>query len=127
MSPDDGRSVTGVAAMHAKAMISDHEFKLGLRQVASPVAIVTSRMGEVRNGLTATAVCSVSAEPPTMLACVNRNASAEAIIAESGKFAINFLTEDQHPIAPQFESKIQSATGEQFLTSGTPKTEHLPA
>jgi len=99
--------------MRAKAMISDHEFKLGLRQVASSVAIVTSRMGEVRNGLTATAVCSVSAEPPTMLACVNRNASAEAIISESGKFAINFLTEDQHAIARLF-SKSKLAADQRF-------------
>jgi flavin reductase len=88
--------------MRPKAIVPDHEFKLGMRQVVSSVAIVTSRSREVRNGLTATAVCSVSAEPPTVLACVNRNASAERIIAESGTFAINFLAEDQHNIARLF-------------------------
>jgi flavin reductase (DIM6/NTAB) family NADH-FMN oxidoreductase RutF len=84
-----------------------------MRQVTSPVAIVTSRIGDIRNGLTATAVCSVSAEPPTMLACINRNTSAEAIIAESGKFAINFLAEDQHAIARLF-SKSKLAADERF-------------
>jgi flavin reductase len=93
--------------MRAKTVVFDHEFKLGMRQVVSSVAVVTSRAGSVRNGLTATAVCSVSAEPPTMLACINRNASAEAIIAESGHFAINFLAEAQHNIARLFsKSKL---------------------
>lgn len=96
--------------MRAKATVPDHEFKLGMRQVASSVAIVTSRAGGRRNGLTATAICSVSAEPPTVLVCVNRNASAEAIIAESGHFAINFLAEEQHNIARLFsKSKLDAA------------------
>jgi flavin reductase len=99
--------------MRTKAIVADHDFKIGMRQVASSVAIVTSRIGDIRNGLTATAVCSVSAEPPTMLACINRNASAEAIIAESGKFAINFLAEDQHEIARLF-SKSKLAADQRF-------------
>ena len=71
--------------MRAKAVVLDHEFKLGMRQVVSSVAVVTSRAGIVRNGLTATAVC----------------------IAESGHFAINFLTEAQHNIARLFsKSKL---------------------
>jgi len=99
--------------MRAKTFVADHDFKIGMRQVASSVAIVTSRFGEIRNGLTATAVCSVSAEPPTMLACINRSASAEAIIAESGNFAINFLAEDQHEIARLF-SKSKLAADQRF-------------
>jgi flavin reductase len=112
--------------MRTKAVVPDHDFKIGMRQVASPVAIVTSRTGRIRNGLTATAVCSVSADPPTMLACINRNASAETIIAESGKFAINFLAEDQHNIARLF-SKPKLAADERFgegswlsLVTGSP-------
>ena len=93
--------------MRPKAVVLDQEFKLSLRQVAASVAIITSRSGNVRNGLTATAICSVSVEPPTMLACINQNTSAAAIIAESGHFAINFLTEDQHGIARLFsKSKL---------------------
>jgi flavin reductase len=95
--------------MRMKTIVPDQEFKVGMRQVVSSVAIVTSRVGAIRNGLTATAVCSVSADPPTVLACVNRNASAEAIIAESGNFAINFLAEDQHNIARLFsKSKLDA-------------------
>jgi flavin reductase len=84
--------------------ISDAEFKTVMRQVVSSVAVITARSGRLRNGLTATAVCSVAADPPTMLVCINRSASAEAIIAETGAFAINFLTEDQHRIARLFST-----------------------
>ena len=97
--------------------VTAHDFKLGMRQVVSSVAIVTSRAGGERNGLTATAVCPVSVEPPTMLVCVNRNASAEAVIAESGCFAVNFLTEEQHGIARLFSTPKLSA--ERRFAEGT--------
>jgi flavin reductase len=99
--------------MQSHPVVPEQEFKLGMRQIASSVAIVTSRAGSMRNGLTATAVCSVSAEPPTMLACVNRNASAAALIASSGSFAINFLAEEQHNIARLF-SKSKLHPDERF-------------
>jgi flavin reductase len=97
----------------AHAIAAEHDFKIGMRQVASSVAVVTSRAGRLRNGLTATAVCSVCAEPPTMLVCVNRSASAEALITESGSFAVNFLTEEQHNIARLF-SKSKLHPDERF-------------
>jgi flavin reductase len=107
--PAFSRSTDG----RAHALVAEHEFKLGMRQVASSVAVVTSRAAHVRNGLTATAVCSVCAEPPTILACVNRSASAEALIAESGSFAVNFLAEEQHNIARLF-SKSKLHPDERF-------------
>ena len=106
----NGNDVSARAiAMRANESVTDAEFKTVMRQVVSSVAIVTARSGKVRNGLTATAVCSVSAEPPTMLVCVNRRATAESLIAESGAFAINILTEEQHQIARLFStSKLGS-------------------
>ena len=86
------------------AGIGEGEFKMAMRQVASAVAVITSRAGSRVNGLTATAVCSVSASPPVLRVCVNKSASAEAIIAESGSFAVNFLTQEQHPVARLFST-----------------------
>lgn len=96
------------AAQHAGTTqsegIGEAAFKMAMRQVASSVAVITSRAGSRVNGLTATAVCSVSASPPVILVCVNKGASAEAIIAESGVFAVNFLTEAQHLVARLFST-----------------------
>jgi flavin reductase len=117
----------------ACAIVPEHEFKLGMRQVTSPVAVVTSRSGRMRNGLTATAICSVCADPATILVCVNRNASAEALIADSGSFAVNFLTEEQHNIARLF-SKSKLHPDERFaegtwvsMTTGAPVLEGAAA
>src|SRR3954465_15006074 len=121
-----GEMIKKAIDMRANGSVTDGEFKTVMRQVVSSVAIVTARAGKVRNGLTATAVCSVSAEPPTMLICVNRRATAESIIAESGAFAINFLTQDQHRIARLFStSKLRAeerfAEGQwESLVTGAP-------
>jgi flavin reductase (DIM6/NTAB) family NADH-FMN oxidoreductase RutF len=84
--------------------VGDVEFKMAMRAVASSVAVVTSRAGKERNGLTATAVCSVSTSPPTMLICINRGATADPLIDSSGAFAINFLADRQHGIARLFST-----------------------
>ena len=39
-------------------------FKKGMRHLAASVTLITTRHRDLRGGLTATAVCSVSAEPP---------------------------------------------------------------
>ena len=100
----DGEASAKAIDMRANESVTDDEFKTVMRQVVSSVAIVTARFGKIRNGLTATAVCSVSADPPAMLVCVNRRATAEGLIAESCAFAINILTEDQHQIARLFST-----------------------
>jgi len=102
--PRDGEASAEAIDMRVNESVTDDEFRTVMRQVVSSVAIVTARSGKVRNGLTATAVCSVSAEPPAMLICVNRRATADGLIAESGAFAINVLTEDQHQIARLFST-----------------------
>jgi flavin reductase len=99
--------------MRASAPVDADAFKQSLRSVAASVAVVTTRAGSLRAGFTTMSVCSVSAEPPAMLACINREASAEAIVARSGRFAINFLTEAQHAIARLF-SQSRLDAGRRF-------------
>ena len=101
--------VTQAVDITLPAGIGEGDFKIAMRQVASSVAVITARSGMHANGLTATAVCSVSATPPVLLVCVNKGASAEAIIAESGSCAVNFLTEEQHRVARLFSTPKLSA------------------
>ena len=88
----------------AKSSVTPESYKLAMRQVASPVTIIAARRGEQRNGLTATAVCSASADPPILVVCVNRSASAHDLIAESGAFSVNFLTVEQTGVARLFST-----------------------
>jgi flavin reductase len=109
----DSENVVEIIKMGRHASVGEAEFKTAMRQVASSVSIVTARSGKLRNGLTATSVCSVTTEPPTMLVCVNRQSRADAIIAESGAFAINVLADEHHKIARLF-STSQSSQEERF-------------
>jgi hypothetical protein len=56
-----------------------------MRQLAAGVTLVTTATaGGARAGLTATAVCSASADPPQLLACVNRDAEAHDLLWRAG-------------------------------------------
>jgi flavin reductase (DIM6/NTAB) family NADH-FMN oxidoreductase RutF len=73
-----------------------------MRRLAAGVTIITTKADGERRGLTATAVCSVSMAPPTLLCCVNRQGSAHDAIVATGLFAINVLTADDHLLAERF-------------------------
>ncbi|MBX6318957.1 flavin reductase family protein [Pigmentiphaga sp.] len=59
---------------------SANTFKAAMRRIPSAVAIASTSYDRERRGLTATAVCSVSAEPPQLLACVNKQVRAHGHI-----------------------------------------------
>jgi len=87
-----------------------------MRRLAGHVCIITTTTpdGE-RAGLTATAVSSVSAEPPTLLICVNRQNSSHAVIRQAGIFVVNVLALEDQGLANRFASKIM---GEQRFEEG---------
>ena len=71
-------------------------FRGTLSNWASGVTVVTSRRGEDVRGMTASAFCSVSLDPPlSVLVCVDKSAIFDNFVAKSGTFAINMLSRDQ--------------------------------
>jgi flavin reductase (DIM6/NTAB) family NADH-FMN oxidoreductase RutF len=89
-------------------MAADLEsFKLGMRRLAAGVCVITTQCADgSRRGLTATAVCSVSAAPPTLLACINRGNSSYDAIRTSRHFAVNVLSLEDRPLADEFASPV---------------------
>ncbi|MGW9331145.1 flavin reductase family protein [Bosea sp. NPDC055594] len=91
-------------------------FRDGMRKVASSVGIVTASFEGTRRGLTATAICSVSAEPPMLAVCINKSSSAHEVIRRASFFAVNILDASQMPIADAFGGRAgpdqRFATGE---------------
>src|SRR3954453_3420100 len=77
-------------------------FKKGMRHLAASVTLITTRHRGHRGGLTATAVCSVSAAPPQILVCVNKSASAHDPIGHAGFFCVNILSPEHRKIAERF-------------------------
>lgn len=78
------------------------EYKNIISGLASGVCVVTSRYGDLINGMTATAISSVSAEPPSVMISVSRGYRTNKFIKESGVFTVNFLADDQVELSDIF-------------------------
>src|ERR1700754_2426597 len=91
------------------------KFRAALRQVAGAVTVVTTRSldGDPR-GVTATAVCSLTVEPPSVIACINRDTWVGQFAPESGKFCVNVLSREQQPVAETFAGRTELAAAERF-------------
>lgn len=74
--------------------------------------MIATRMGELRAGLTATAVCSVSADPARLLICVNRSVYAHDVIHQAGLLSVNVLSEQQEETARRFAGMVMEARGD---------------
>lgn len=97
-------------------MISAEKFRLGMRRLPAAVTLVTCRHDGRYWGLTATAVTSLSAEPPSLLTCVNREASAHRAILETKAFGINVLPHDKAALARLFASRRTEDRDKRFGT-----------
>ena len=93
------------------ASVTPADFKAAMRHLASTVNIVTSGSGSALNGMTATAVCSVSAEPPSILVVVNQKNRSHELIRQSGAYTVNVLSAVQEPLAARFASSTVAPFG----------------
>jgi flavin reductase (DIM6/NTAB) family NADH-FMN oxidoreductase RutF len=82
------------------------EFKKGMRRLSSSVSLITAGGEQGRNGMTATAVCSVSAEPPILLVGINLGASIHDQILNTGSFGVNILRPRHRHLADRFSSGL---------------------
>ncbi len=98
-------------------MTTADDFKQAMRHLAGGVAIIATEHDGRRAGLSATAVCSVSADPPTLLVCINSGASAHEPIRASGRFSVNLLASGQDSIARCFSGET-GLKGEERFTVG---------
>ena len=81
------------------------KFRNLMRHQAGAVTIIAVGRAGSRTGLTATAMCSLSDNPPSVLICVNKNASAHAPIREARCFSVNVLARAQKELATRFSTK----------------------
>jgi flavin reductase (NADH)/flavin reductase len=97
-----------------------------MRRLAASVCLITTVNADgSRNGLTATAVCSLSAAPATLLCCLNRSSNSFAAIEAAKVFVVNVLSFEDREIADHFAAN--PAGGDKFqrgdwrtLVSGAP-------
>ena len=86
--------------------VSPDEFFAIMSAFPTGVAIVTTLDADGKpRGLTTNALCSVSADPPLLLVCVDEESRTLAALLHSKRFVVNFVAEGRDELALRFASK----------------------
>jgi len=84
-------------------VVSPDEFRRVLSHFATGVTIVTTRDTDGRpTGLTVSAFCSVSLDPPQVLVCVDHKSQSYPALRDRDRFAVNFLGERHEDVSRRF-------------------------
>ncbi|MCS6804354.1 MAG: flavin reductase family protein [Acidobacteriota bacterium] len=88
--------------------ISKDEFRQSLSRFASGVTVVTTRDADgCPRGMTVSAFCSLSLEPPLVLICIDKTAESHPAFSQSGVFAVNVLADNQEFLSRQFSTAVE--------------------
>jgi flavin reductase (DIM6/NTAB) family NADH-FMN oxidoreductase RutF len=90
--------------MMAPAHDLDTYFRMAMRRLAATVSIVTCADQTGRHGMTATAVTSVCAAPPTILVCINSTARLYSKANEQKRICVNLLKASHVDLSQRFGS-----------------------
>lgn len=86
-----------------------------MRRMARSVAVVSCRDSERRYSMSVTAVDSLSADPPSLLICINRNSSIYPPLDAGVDFCVNLLAVDHREIAVDCSGRLKGE--ERFTTA----------
>ena len=90
-------------------------FRDAMASLSAAVNIVTTSGPAGRCGITATAVCSVTDTPPSLMVCINRNSAMNPVFQENGRLCVNVLNHEQEMMARHFAGMTDVSMEERFL------------
>lgn len=94
------------AAMETKtAEQRSLDYRNAMARLGAAVNIVTTDGAAGKAGFAATAVCSVSDNPPTLLVCLNRGSSAYRVVKGNGVICVNTLASKHEVLSTLFGGK----------------------
>lgn len=123
---DQHPDMAGAFAAVAEAkFVEQKAFREAMSRLGAAVHVITTDGPSGKTGFTATAVCSVSDAPPTLLVCLNRAATSMPILRGNGVFCVNTLRAGDEIVADTFAGRTKVArearfdTGHQWSTLAT--------
>ncbi len=78
------------------------QFKQAMRRLAANVSLVSCNVNGKRAGIAATAVCSLTIEPPSTVVCINQQASVHPGLGIDDPYCLNLLKGGQEDISNAF-------------------------
>ena len=100
------------------------EFLQAMRGITSTVTVVSAKNGENKQAMTATSVASLSLDPPSMLVCINHEASIHEVMKEGLGFCINILSLGQENLADI--CSVKGKEEQRFLEGNWSELKNIP-
>lgn len=97
-----------------RPLVERDRFVGAMRRVAASVTVVTTDGSAGRLGATVSAFSSVSADPPSVLICLNATSRIAGAVRENGRFCVNVLPEDGREIADRFAGRHDAQIADRF-------------
>ncbi|HQU93200.1 MAG TPA: flavin reductase family protein, partial [Pyrinomonadaceae bacterium] len=85
--------------------VSSADFRSALSRFASGVTVVTTKDAREKTfGITVSAFCSVSLDPPLVLICIEKTTGSHHAFEQSGRFTVNILASNETGMSKHFAS-----------------------
>ncbi len=108
-------------------LIDKQGYRAAMARVGAAVHVITTDGPGGRRGFTASAVCSVTDDPPTLLLCLNRNSDSNQALRDNGVLCVNALAAGQRHLSPIFAGMTEHDVDGRFaeaswgrMTTGSP-------
>ncbi|WP_323123548.1 4-hydroxyphenylacetate 3-monooxygenase, reductase component [Burkholderia alba] len=89
-------------------------FREAMAHLSAAVSVVTTDGHGGRCGVTASAVCSVTDSPPTLLVCLNRSSAMHDVFVANGMLCVNVLEGEHVELARHFSGMTGVAMSTRF-------------
>ena len=86
----------------ATGVVDPDRFRRALGRFATGVTVITTTTADGPVGATVSAFCSLSLDPPLVLACLGRERSMHRALAAAPGFGVSILASDQAAVARGF-------------------------
>lgn len=93
-------------------MTGPEEFRAAMARLPAGVAVLTARLRGLDHAMTASAVASVSLDPPMLLFCVHADARFREVLDDVDGWAVSVLADDQAAVADWLASPGRPAVGQ---------------
>jgi flavin reductase len=82
--------------------VDQEAYRNAMARLGAAVSVVTTDGPAGSGGFTASAVCSVTDAPPTLLVCMNRGSDLNAMFKANGVLCVNTLSAQQEALSDLF-------------------------
>jgi flavin reductase len=98
-------------------VVEQKSYRDAMARLGAAVNIITTDGPGGKRGFTASAVCSVTDSPPTLLVCLNRSSDSNQALKDNGVACINVLSAGQQHLSPVFAGMGEGDYDARFATA----------